>query len=389
MNILFFTYVSTFPTNGGERIRSYYLLKALTELGHRVFAIIRNDDQVELLDYHLDGVEFFTYPEETLGIVDRLTGNYHFRRTSYILQQFERICESRKIDMAFLDYGYVGQYISYFASRKIPVILGTHNAQALHTQQVPANGIVKKLRRSQQVAVEKRHERKYFNKAAAVVVVSELDKRYHETFVDRAKIFVIPNFLDEKEYELDVVKDPNILVMPANFSMFMNYEGLKWFVQEVWNDELAGKFELLLVGKYSKEALQKLKGSDQWNNIKAVGKVEDMKPFIGMASGVIIPLLHGSGTRLKCLEAMALKTPVISTAKGVEGVKSDNFIIANTSEAFKKALLTFNGRGHLGALLREDFIKEYSAEVNGKRLEKIIQFVMKGKTVNNTELVTR
>jgi len=162
-------------------------------------------------------------------------------------------------------------------------------------------------------------------------------------------------------------------MMTANFSMFMNYEGLKWFVENVWNNELAARFRLLLVGRHSKEALLKLKGAEEWNNIKAIGKVPDVKPFIGMASGVIIPLLHGSGTRLKCLEAMALKTPVISTAKGVEGVRSDNFIIANTAEGFQKALLTFNGKGqHLGTLLREDFMQEYSAAVNRKRLEEII-----------------
>lgn len=374
MNILFFTYVSPFPQTGGERLRSYYLLKVLADLGHRVFAVIRNVEQVDLLDHHIEGVEFFTHEEETLGMADRLTGRYHFQPAASVLKLFEKISGNRKIDLAFLDYGYVGQYISYFRKQNIPVILGTHNAQALHTQQAPAPGLMKKLRRSQLVAMEKRHERKYFNQAGAVLVVSEMDKAYHRSFIDPAKLFVLPNFLDEKEYELDIVRDPNVLVMTANFSMFMNYEGLKWFVENVWSDEIAARFQLLLVGKYSKETLRKLKGSDEWNNIKAVGSVADVKPFIGMASGVIIPLLHGSGTRLKCLEAMALKTPVISTAKGVEGVRSDNFIIANTAESFKKALLTFNGKGQgqLGTLLREDFMQEYSSTVNRKRMEEII-----------------
>lgn len=373
MNILFFTNISPFPQNGGEKLRSYYLLKVLAELGHRVFAIIGNEEQADLREYQIDGVEFFTHEEKALGLADRLTGRHHFQRTSSVLQLFEKIFQNRKIDLAFLDYGYIGQYISYFRNRRIPVILGTHNAQALHTQQVPAKGFVKKLRRSQLVAVEKMHERKYFNQAAAVLVVSEVDKAYHRSFIDPSKLFVIPNFLDEREYEVDVVKDPNVLVMTANFSMFMNYEGLKWFVENVWNDELAARFQLLLVGRHSKEALRKLKGTEEWKNIKAIGKVPDVKPFIGMASGVIIPLLHGSGTRLKCLEAMALRTPVIATAKGVEGVRSENFIIANTAEGFKSALLTFNGKGqHLGTLLREDFMQEYSAAVNRKRMEEII-----------------
>ncbi|MRG43872.1 glycosyltransferase [Chitinophaga sp. SYP-B3965] len=370
MNILFFTHVSPFPQNGGERIRSYYLMKVLADLGHRVFAIICNVEKVKLKDYQIEGVEYFIH-QVKVGMADRLTGRHHFKANPSVLQIFENICNSTKIDLAFLDYGHLGQYIRYFRDRCIPVILGTHNAQALHTQQIPAKGLVRKLRRSQQVAIEKMHERKYFNQAAAVLVVSEVDKAYHKKFIDSSKLFVIPNFLDEREYETEIVSDPHVLVMTANFSMFMNYEGLKWFVENVWNDEIAAKYQLLLVGRNSKEALRQLKGSDEWNNIKAVGTVADVKPFIGMASGVIIPLLHGSGTRLKCLEAMALRTPVISTAKGVEGVRSDNFIIANTPDSFKQALLNFNGKG-LGTLLRQDFMQEYSTTVNRRRIAAII-----------------
>lgn len=374
MNILFFTTISPFPQNGGEKIRSYYLLKALAELGHHVFAIIRNEEQVDLQQYRISGVEFLTHRKLPLGMMDRITGKHYFQQSGEVLRLFKTVCTNYRVDVAFLDYGFIGQYMQFFVDRKIPVILGTHNAQAMHTLQVPAHNFLQKLRRSQLVALEKMHERRYFKQAAAVLVVSGHDRSYHADFIDPEKVFVVPNFLDEQEYNVQEQRDPDLLVMTANFGMFMNNQGLKWFIDEVWDDALAARFELWLVGRQSKETLTRLTGKNKWKNITAIGKVEDMKPYIAKAGGVIIPLLHGSGTRLKCLEAMALQTPVIATSKGVEGVESNNFIIADTGKEFKQALMAFHGNGQTGAALREDFMKEYSADVNRQRLDGILQF---------------
>ncbi|WP_343704420.1 glycosyltransferase [Chitinophaga sp.] len=388
MNILFFTHISPFPQNGGEKLRSSYLLKTLAALGHRVFAIIGNEEDADLEEYRIPGVEFSVHHEKPLSLADRLTGNFYFRQNPAVLKTFRNICHRRHIDVAILDYGFIGQYIPWFNAMRIPVILGSHNSQALHTLQKPARGLVQKLRRSQLVNLEKTHERRFFPQAAALMVVSEPDRQYHAEFIDPHKIFTVPNFLDEKEYQVKEERIPNLLMMTANFSMYMNYEGLKWLIEEVWNDELAERFELWLVGRHSREALEQLTGGNSWKNIKAVGKVPHIKPYIAMASGVIIPLLHGSGTRLKCLEAMALRTPVIATAKGVEGVLSDHFIVANTPAAFRHALLTFNGKGPLGHLLYEDFMKEYSAGVNAQRLEHILRFAMQQAPAITPQLVT-
>lgn len=377
MNILFFTTISPFPQNGGEKIRSYYLLKAMAELGHRVFAIIRNEEQADLQQYRIPGVEFLVHRKVALGVMDRITGGHYFRRSGEVMRIFKTVCTNYEIDVAFLDYGFIGQYMQFFAERGIPVVLGTHNAQAMHTQQKPAHGFLQKLRRSQLVALEKMHERKYFREAAAVLVVSEPDKAYHTDFINPGKIFVVPNFLDEREYEVVIDRNPNLLVMSANFGMFMNYQGLKWFIDEVWNDALAARFELWLVGRQSKEALIKITGKPCWRNITAIGKVEDMKHYIAKATGVIIPLLHGSGTRLKCLEAMALRTPILATSKGVEGVESDHFIVADTGDAFQEALRDYQFDEKRGSALHEDFMKQYSAAINKSRLQYILQYSQK------------
>lgn len=380
MHLLFFTDISPFPQNGGERIRSYYLIKALAQLGYEVIAIVRNVENVDLEKYRLQHVTFYTYEAKPYDLLTRITGKQYFQRSARVLSIFEEVCREFPIAVAILDYGFVGHYIPFFRNRHIPVILGTHNAQPMITWQLPSGGLLDKVRKLQLFSMEKLHERLYFKKAAAVLVVSDDDNAYHARFLPAGKIFTVPNFLDEKDYTLFGRKQPRVLVMTANFGVYMNFAGLKWFIEQVWDKTLAAKYDLWLVGRGSKEALKKITGEDSYLNIEAFGKVDDVKWYISVANAVIIPLVHGSGTRLKCLEAMALKTPIISTGKGVEGVKSEHFIIADGAAAFKQSLLAFDGNTDAGDRLQQDFMKEYSLEVNRQRLHQIINYAVRKKS---------
>ena len=48
--------------------------------------------------------------------------------------------------------------------------------------------------------------------------------------------------------------------------------------------------------------------------------IEDSLAELAAAKVAIVPLLSGSGTRLKILEAWAAETPVVSTPLGAEGL---------------------------------------------------------------------
>ncbi len=55
------------------------------------------------------------------------------------------------------------------------------------------------------------------------------------------------------------------------------------------------------------------------------------------AEVAIVPLLTGSGTRLKILEAWSAGTPVVSTSIGAEGLPvrdAEHLLLADGAEAF-------------------------------------------------------
>lgn len=75
----------------------------------------------------------------------------------------------------------------------------------------------------------------------------------------------------------------------------------------------------------------------QNKNIKIHGEVPDSKEFLNSCPVMIVPLLAGSGMRLKILEALALSRIVITTSIGLEGIDATDgkeVLIADTDEEF-------------------------------------------------------
>jgi glycosyltransferase involved in cell wall biosynthesis len=106
-----------------------------------------------------------------------------------------------------------------------------------------------------------------------------------------------------------------------------------------------------------------------------VGPVEDAVAEIARSRIAIVPLLTGSGTRLKILEAWAAGLPVVSTTIGAEGLPArheETILLADGAPAFADAvtrLLTCTdlrqALGSAGRLLLE---KEFTWETAWRRL---------------------
>ncbi|MBO0796378.1 MAG: glycosyltransferase, partial [Ktedonobacteraceae bacterium] len=54
--------------------------------------------------------------------------------------------------------------------------------------------------------------------------------------------------------------------------------------------------------------------------VTVVGSVPDVRPYLARAAVALAPLRIGSGTRLKILEALAMRKAVVSTSLGYEGL---------------------------------------------------------------------
>jgi len=142
----------------------------------------------------------------------------------------------------------------------------------------------------------------------------------------RTNTFVVPNVFADSSFENHSFGDgwpnANTLLYVGTLSYEPNREALRWFIQSVF-PAFASRYpdaRLLVVGRFPDEATQKL--CDSRPDVELHSDVPDVKPYYERARAVVVPVLTGSGTRIKILEAAAAQRPVLSTAVGAAGLEA-------------------------------------------------------------------
>jgi glycosyltransferase involved in cell wall biosynthesis len=171
-------------------------------------------------------------------------------------------------------------------------------------------------------------------------VASECEQELlSQAIPDYHAVEVVPNLINLADYEdVDVEVSPNTLIFTGSFGYSPNYKAMVWFLGEVYpriRSEIPD-VRLFLTGDHKNLPLPSL------DNVTLTGFVDDVRPLIAASGASLVPLWHGGGTRLKILEAMALRTPVVSTSKGAEGLDAKHnhhLLIADSPMAFAEAVL--------------------------------------------------
>jgi len=91
---------------------------------------------------------------------------------------------------------------------------------------------------------------------------------------------------------------------------------MKWFLRECWplvKDEIPSA-HLRLVGKDTDGPLK-----PNAPDVDALGYITDPANEIATWSTMIVPVIHGAGTRIKIAEAFSRKCPAVSTSLGAYG----------------------------------------------------------------------
>jgi glycosyltransferase involved in cell wall biosynthesis len=121
----------------------------------------------------------------------------------------------------------------------------------------------------------------------------------------------------------DKASDRNVIFC-GTLNYYPNRDALIWMHAEVWPlvRERIPEARLRVVGRGAREEdFASVRGDP---SVEFVGEVPDVVPYYRDAGIAIVPLRHGSGTRLKILESMSLGNPVVSTPIGCQGVSAEH-----------------------------------------------------------------
>jgi polysaccharide biosynthesis protein PslH len=183
---------------------------------------------------------------------------------------------------------------------------------------------------------------------------------------------VIPNGVDlvHRPYDQNPDKSKILnLIFCGSLNYFPNQQGLLWFYDEVFPlvKEVIPNINLTVVGNTtSMVGYQELIND---SSVNFIGKVKSVVPYYLQSSVAIIPLLSGSGTRLKILEAMSMGNPIVSTSIGAAGINLNNgehLLIADTPQDFARQILSLQTDEKMFHTIRQNSLKivEYMYDWN-------------------------
>jgi hypothetical protein len=160
-------------------------------------------------------------------------------------------------------------------------------------------------------------ERTWLPRFSEVLAASESDAERARAIAPGARVTVYPNALPRTP--LPAGADEDAIVFSGNMEYHPNISAVRFFRREVW-PLLRERWPGLvwrLIGKNPEAVRQVHFRRCAHPGTGAGGRCH---PGTGARQVAVVPVLAGSGTRLKILEAWAAGLPVVSTTLGAEGL---------------------------------------------------------------------
>ena len=258
-------------------------------------------------------------------------------------------------------------------------VLFQHNVEYViwKRQAADAQSLAKKLYFKHQAGKMFRYERDVCRAVKHVVAVSETDCDTMSALYGVDRISWVPTGVDTEYFSPPASRPLQAdLVFVGSMDWMPNIDGVNWFMSAVLPLIRAKRPDctVAIVGRSPGGAIKQLAEHDP--HITVTGTVPDVRPWLWGSKVSIVPLRVGGGTRLKIYEAMAAKTPVVSTAIGAEGLEvhdGQNIAIADEPADFADRTLALLDsepeRGRLAAAACEMVRTKYSWDAVARRFE--------------------
>ena len=274
--------------------------------------------------------------------------SYHVER--FISKDFtNRLIEVLKADIydvVQLETLFMTPYVDTIRKyTKAMIVLRAHNVEHLIWERISKGTrfFLKRLYIKHLARTLKNYELTAIDKVDGIAAITRKDAAYFRKYCATYTIDIPYGVYPEEfqpHYEID--GKPTFYHI-GSMNWMPNEEGIRWFIDECLEAVVAKTpdFVIHLAGRHTPEWLTELKNE----HVDVVGEVPDAKEFVVNHNVAIVPLLSGSGIRIKIIESMALGKTVITTMVGAEGILYDedvNVIIAENKAKMAEAIRRIN-----------------------------------------------
>ncbi len=353
--VLFLTYRFPYPLSGGDRLKSYHLLRHLSEIS-----------QVDLIS--LD--EWGTATHENLRHIKQFASTVTvvpFNKTSAAKRAALSLFTKTPVEFAWYNSPQMQEVVDIALQNKrydLVVCFFMRTASYMtHKSYAPKILIAEDSR----LLADERASEKFSFSAEYFVRKNDAAKlRAYEPVMMRN--FDLTTFVAEPDQQRALAEDPSlktaILSNGVDTNTYSFYEGQKedailfaghlgiyhnkLMAQRILKNiypkirERSPQTKLYIVGQDPDESLAKLIRETQGAELHQ--NVPDMKPYYEKSSLFIHPQEIGAGIQNKLLESMAMGTPVITTAIGASGIAGvinrKHVLVSETDEEFVEAAIS-------------------------------------------------
>ena len=201
---------------------------------------------------------------------------------------------------------------------KIVVVL--HNIEHLYFQETTTWPT---LLRSMEYERIKKYDLEILRQADLGISISPWDAQYFKEQLGASNVVYLPSVLPCEDARWHS-QDSNYILFTGGLSFPPNYEGVIWFLEEVFSRyrERFPKMELWITGKRS-DAAERL--AQTYGHVRLTGLLteHELREVESSCRCIVVPVLKGSGVKVKLLDAMAIGAPVVTTLHGRQGIFGD------------------------------------------------------------------
>jgi glycosyltransferase involved in cell wall biosynthesis len=264
--------------------------------------------------------------------------------------EIESLLAEFRPDVVVLEGLWVHRYLPLVRAAGSSAIVDCHNVEASVFRELAGSNdrsdLEGRLLRDVVPARTESIERAAVGAVDQLWVCSEADEaRLRALYEPEVPVHVIPNGVNVTDYLVDSVsriRDQLTIIFPAIFSYLPNAHAASFLVSGVFPRLSASGVPCRLELPGPMPTAELLAAAARDPRIVVSGPVPDVRPLLAAATVLAVPLRHGGGTRLKVLEAFAAGLPVVSSAKGAEGLGAEHgvhLLIAETADQFVTELL--------------------------------------------------
>jgi len=348
MKILILSNKLPYPPKDGGSIATLNMLTGLQDAGNQVTCLSLNTSKhpypIEDIPSEIgETIRFMGVGCNTSIKPLRMLLNLLFTKQPYIAERFKtqpykealsELLHHESFDVIQLEGPYLGHYADLIRKTSNSTLsIRTHNVEHLiwKKKALHETSFLKRWYLKNMASRLERFEMKVVHQTDCLVPISPTDEAYFKNRGYTRPVLTIPTGLSIDAYPKTPIPTEPTLFFIGALDWLPNQEGLEWFMDKVF-DQVTKKVPGLSFHVAGRNAPKKFETKLQHPKIVYHGEVNDACRFMQKYRVMVVPLLTGSGIRIKILEGMALGRPVVTTQTGIEGIPVGNIESVKVSD---------------------------------------------------------